>query len=427
MILLNKAVLGQGPWDSLSTTTNISKMILQGSRDRRQDAEVQESVKSSDKRGQHGRENDLRRKDGDASLYGKSLYRFLNLPDVLVTHPSSPAYYFSSAGPLNIALMTLCTASYSIFSTTPHYLLKQWTSSPPSQTPFYATIYILLALTAWTLTTGTITSTNLFIAPTSGLRLHNRLLHTVMAAPLSFFSKHDTSITLNHFAEDIRQVDRELPASLHTLAAQVFKLLVQAALLYTVQRNLALTMPFCCLVVYLVQKLYLHTSRQLRLLDLEYRAGVSSSLLETARGIETIRSFCWEDDLAKENVVRLEESQKPMYLLLCLQRWLNAVLDLVIAGVAVGVITSAVMLRGTTTGGEVGVAMNVVLLANGTLLKLVESWTDLEVCLGAVARLRGFEEETEREGETGEGVYEVDAGWPWAGGVEIQAGTGSYG
>jgi hypothetical protein len=45
---------------------------------------------------------------------------------------------------------------------------------------------------------------------------------------------------------------------------------------------------------------------------------------------------------------------------------------------AIGLIVLAVTLKGTTTAGLIGMALNIVLLANATLLELVESWTNLD-------------------------------------------------
>jgi hypothetical protein len=53
---------------------------------------------------------------------------------------------------------------------------------------------------------------------------------------------------------------------------------------------------------------------------------------------------------------------------MCLQRWLNLVLDLIAAAVAIGIIAIAVRLRGQISGGQVGVALNIMLVANTTLL-----------------------------------------------------------
>ena len=62
---------------------------------------------------------------------------------------------------------------------------------------------------------------------------------------------------------------------------EIFKLLVQVGLLFSAQILLTATLPICIVVVYIVQRVYLRTSRQLRLLDLESQAAVFSSFLES--------------------------------------------------------------------------------------------------------------------------------------------------
>jgi hypothetical protein len=47
------------------------------------------------------------------------------------------------------------------------------------------------------------------------------------------------------------------------------------------QTRLALSLPVCGGLVYMIQKVYLKTSRQLRFLELESRAAVLSSFLES--------------------------------------------------------------------------------------------------------------------------------------------------
>lgn len=54
------------------------------------------------------------------------------------------------------------------------------------------------------------------------------------------------------------------------------------------------------------------------------------------------------------------------------------------AAVATGLITLATFMRGTTTAGQIGMALNIVLVANTTLLSLVTSFTDMEISLGAM-------------------------------------------
>lgn len=58
---------------------------------------------------------------------------------------------------------------------------------------------------------------------------------------------------------------------------------MQTILLCVAEKWLAMSLPACILLVYVVQKAYLRTSRQLRFLELESRAGVFSNFLETVR------------------------------------------------------------------------------------------------------------------------------------------------
>ena len=56
---------------------------------------------------------------------------------------------------------------------------------------------------------------------------------------------------------------------------------MQIIVLFMAQRWLSLSLPMCAAILYVVQKIYLRTSRQLRFLELESRATVFSSFLES--------------------------------------------------------------------------------------------------------------------------------------------------
>lgn len=63
---------------------------------------------------------------------------------------------------------------------------------------------------------------------------------------------------------------------------------MQLVLLCMAQKWLALSLPACAGLVYVIQRVYLRTSRQLRFLELESRAAVLSTFLESVSGIPTI-------------------------------------------------------------------------------------------------------------------------------------------
>ncbi|KAI1297079.1 putative ABC transporter [Xylaria venustula] len=337
-------------------------------------------------------EEDLVRQTGDLALYG---------------------YYFRFVGWTTFLLLVGCTASYSFFITIPHYWLNIWTSAEehPGSMFFYVSGYLLLAFISWVSTDGTMWTTNIRLAPKSGLKTHQHLLQPVTSAPLSYFSITENGSILNRFSQDIQLVDKQLPSMLANL-------LMQIALLLTV-------LPPCTLIIYIIQKVYVRASRQLRFLELESRASVFTTFHETVEGLETLRAFSWAEGFIRDNIARLESSQRPEFCLLCLQRWLNLVLDLMAAAIAMFIINIAVNLRGQTTGGQVGVTLNIVLLANTTLLRLVEFWTSLEISLGAISSLRMLETTTPSE-NAGCETLEAPSAWPHEGQVKFENVTAAY-
>lgn len=108
-----------------------------------------------------------------------------------------------------------------------------------------------------------------------------------------------------------------------------------------------------------------------------------------------------------------------------MQRWLNLVLDLLAAGVATTAIIIAVVFREYISGAQVGIALNIMLVANTTLLKLVENWTVLEISLGAISRLKTLQSTTPLESGT-DWSFEPPKNWPSNGRVEFQNITAGY-
>ncbi|XDG06968.1 hypothetical protein ABKA04_006583 [Annulohypoxylon sp. FPYF3050] len=108
-----------------------------------------------------------------------------------------------------------------------------------------------------------------------------------------------------------------------------------------------------------------------------------------------------------------------------LNRWLKIILDLLVAAIAIGVIALAVVLRNTTSGGSVGMALNIVLIANTTLLRLIQTWTNLEISLGAIARIKGLEDEVSPEDQPSETSVPPET-WPSSGAIEFRSVTAAY-
>lgn len=175
----------------------------------------------------------------------------------------------------------------------------------------------------------------------------------------------------------------------------------------------------------MIQKYYLRTSRQVRLLDLEAKSPLYSHFIESLSGLVTIRAFGWSNDFVGQNLALLDHSQKPFYLLFCIQRWLALVLDLMVTVLAVTMVVLVVKLRSSVNSGYVGLAILNVIGFSQSLGWIIRQWTSLETSIGAIARLKSFTTTTPSENLVGEDLP-VPGSWPARGGIEFRNVSASY-
>ncbi|KAF9694299.1 hypothetical protein EKO04_007720 [Ascochyta lentis] len=257
----------------------------------------------------------------------------------------------------------------------------------------------------------------------AGANLHQGILRTLFQAPLRFFTETDTGITTNYFSQDLNLIDTELPDATVSTLFSITQVVGQMAVMLTSSRYLAIAFPFLIALLYIVQRFYLRTSRQLRLLDLEAKSPLYTHFLDIVRGITTLRAFGFIPNDIQKNAHLLTASQRPSYLLLMIQEWLNLVLNLVVMLLAVALTTLAVRLHSNSA--FAGAAMYSLLSFGENLAGIVLFWTNLETSLGAIARLKTFNETVQPENRDGEAVCPLEQ-WPERGVVELKGVSANY-
>lgn len=164
----------------------------------------------------------------------------------------------------------------------------------------------------------------------------------------------------------------------------------------------------------------------MRFLDLEEKAPVYTQFIESLAGLATLRAFNWQQSLVAQNHVLVDKSQKPFYLMFMIQTWLTLVLDMVTAALAIIVVAVSVKMRDTVSVGFTGVSLTQIISFTANLRLVIMFWTQMETSIGAVARVKRFEEETEKEDLPGE-QNEPPPEWPSRGDIQIKNLTVSYG
>ncbi|KAL2884121.1 hypothetical protein SGCOL_000058 [Colletotrichum sp. CLE4] len=218
-------------------------------------------------------------------------------------------------------------------------------------------------------------------------------------APLSFFQSTDTGSITNRFSQDLNLVDVTLPSNAINFASRV---------------------------LFFVQRYYLRTSRQVRLLDIEAKAPIYTHFLETLKGVATIRAYRWHGNFEEQATKLLNISQKPHYMLACIQQWLALILDLVVGALALIIVAMATSITDKFSPGAIGVSMVLVLGFNNSLATTIKNWTALETSIGAVARIREFSQTTPSE-ERGLGSSGIPPErWPLQGRIDFDNVTARY-
>ncbi|KAH8594448.1 putative ABC multidrug transporter [Bisporella sp. PMI_857] len=349
-------------------------------------------------------QKDLLRSTGDSSLY---------------------RYYFKSIGSLySLGIFSLgAIATFCIVF--PDVWLRFWVEADSSHTGMYFGIYVILSIVGLFFIGLDIWFMFVKVTPKSAQHLHLTLLKTVMNATLSFFVSTDSGVIINRFSQDMSLIDMSLPTALYTTVSASLHCLASGVLIMVGVKYLAAAIPFALIFVYCLQKFYLCTSRQLRHLDLEAKSPLYTHILETIGGLTTIRAYGWEYSFHDKNLELLDLSQRPFYLLYCIQRWLQLVLDLFVGALAVVLVAMTTLIPGTTNAGAIGVALINILSFNSNLANLISSWTSLETSLGAIARLKSLNEETAAESQPTQPKTLPD-GWPSQGHVKLKNVVASY-
>ncbi|EGX89739.1 ABC transporter, putative [Cordyceps militaris CM01] len=351
---------------------------------------------------------DLVRKTGDMTLY---------------------SYYLGMVG-RKLAVIACFTAMLSAtWPVLPTLWLKWWTeaneSPAPINTAYYYSVYVFVNVMEIIIMLGTFYIALIYVAPTGLRKIHTRLLQATMSAPLSFFVATPPGDLVNRFSRDMEQVDLDLPLNLVFTFMSVIWLMALMGLILVGSLYMSVIILPMMLFVYMLQKYYLQTSRQLRYLDLQSSAPVNTHIIEMIDGVATVQAYGWESHYQATGMDLLDETMRPNYMLRIIQLWLELVLDVFVAFVCVLLIAICISIPSSTSPGSLGVALTNITSLGDSLAWLVLSFTSTETALGSVERIRSFETKTPQEAPPARPTR-VPPTWPSKGAVRFTAVKASY-
>ncbi|KAF4764292.1 hypothetical protein HAV15_000662 [Penicillium sp. str.  len=248
---------------------------------------------------------------------------------------------------------------------------------------------------------------------------------SLLRAPFSFLQKTDIGSIMNRFSQDMELIDFGLPinalnfvegkppATAHdyghfiNVSYPTLSLcIVSLVILCVVGKYITIALPFVLVAISVLQHGYLRTSRQVHLLDIEAKELLFSHFQETVNGLSVIQSLGWQSQLHQQCIAKLDVTQKPFYMLYCIRQGLKLALDVLVMLLAVILVAVVTALKDRFSAGEIGVALDLIISISQNLNTAIEAWTEMEISLGAVARVQEFMKETPAEASAG-----IEEGW----------------
>lgn len=329
-------------------------------------------------------------------------------------------WYFQAAGSLNFIMFLVLSSLFVVGTIYPQIFLRSWTDKTlqgqrSTLSTFYG-VFFGLGSMAWLAFYGACVWLFLQMAVRVARSFHTMLLETMLNAPMDFFATAESGRTLNRFSQDLQIIDMELPLAVIGTAISFFTVIAQSVVIILESPWTGFAVLALAIILLFVFRVYLRTTLRLRALDIELKSPVLSLLMESIDGLATIRAFGWTGWYLRRGLKVLGQAQVPFHILQTAQLALNLWLDLLVAMLAIVLITIAVGTQ-SSSGGSLGLALLNIVGVGQSVRILVHFYTTLEIALGAVARIRDFTLKTSSENT---GRDEPPPEWPRNGTIQFQ-------
>ncbi|ATY61624.1 ABC multidrug [Cordyceps militaris] len=322
--------------------------------------------------------------------------------------------FIDPIGRANSLFYGLFVSLFSAGETLPDIYVRVWVELHANNSIYFVG-YLAIILATCVIGCMTYWLMHVRLSPRASLSLHAMLVERTMGATLRFLSATKTGHLLNFFNQDMLLLSRNLPASfLRTIYAGAY-VVFQIGVVLSGASYLVISLPFLAVAVYFIQRYYLRTSRQIRILDLEMKAPLHTYFQETAAGLSHIQAFNWVDQSIQRGLELLAESQRPYYVLMMIQQWLVLILGLITGSLAVLLVSLSLFINHGASASSVGLSFLSLLALSKTFAAMIVAWTGLEISAGALSRLFDFRENTPQELKVSQ--EPLPKHWPWSGHV----------
>ncbi|KAI9339972.1 P-loop containing nucleoside triphosphate hydrolase protein [Obelidium mucronatum] len=249
--------------------------------------------------------------------------------------------------------------------------------------------------------------------------LHEAAAKRVIRAPTLFFDTTPLGRIMNRFSKDQDNIDNTLPDSFRMFFStfgntiSTFVLIIYATPLF-----LTFLVPVLGLYYY-IQNIYRSTSRELKRLDSISRSPLYANFGSTLTGLATIRAYGEQDRFIIRTDNAINENNSPYYCLIMAQRWLSIRLESLGAFLVLAAAIFGVVAKGSISPALLGLSLSYALQVTSTLSWCIRQFTETEVAMNAVERVKYYAEQTAVEADAILPDSRPPKDWPSTGSISF--------
>lgn len=253
---------------------------------------------------------------------------------------------------------------------------------------------------------------------TASRRIHNHLLGSVMRARFKFFDVTPLGQIVNRFSKDLEAVDQDIAPTAIGVFACALSLIVTVVLIAVITPGFLIAAVFIAIVFYGVSVFYLRASRDLKRLESVQRSPLFQQFGETLSGMTTIRAYGVERRFIRENLDKVNTSNRPFIYLWALNRWLAFRADFIGNSVSFFAGVFIILSIGSIDAGSAGISLSYAMSFTDNVLWLVRQYGTNEQNMNAMERVKEYLD-VEQEADAIVEDNRPAESWPEKGGVEF--------
>lgn len=225
---------------------------------------------------------------------------------------------------------------------------------------------------------------------TASRRLHNHLLGSVMRARFKFFDVTPLGQIVNRFSKDLEAVDQDIAPTAIGVLACALSLIVTVVLIAAITPGFLIAAVFIAVLFYGIAIFYLRASRDLKRLESVQRSPLFQQFGETLSGMTTIRAYGVERRFIRENLDKVNTSNRPFIYLWALNRWLAFRADFIGNSVSFFAGVFIILSIGKIDAGSAGISLSYAMSFTDNVLWLVRQYGTNEQNMNSMERIKEY-------------------------------------